>query len=150
MEKRFYAGTALEKDLEMCKLYDELERDDRFEIVGSGRNVEVVEMRYKNNYNAEREETGKTHIGFNFYYINVKYKEFVLNIEPASYYPFTDENNPATINAVPFVIIGENKRIQSGYSFPARSVEEIIKNVERNYEAFKRPLKCACERPIKW
>lgn len=148
MEKRYYAGLALIKDLEMCDLYDELEKDDRFEIVGSGRNVEVVEMEYISAY--ERKETGKTHIGFNFYYINVKYKEFILNIEPASFYPFTDENNPAQINAVPFVIIGENKRIQSGYSFPARSVEEIIKNVERNYEAFKRPLKDACARPIKW
>lgn len=150
MEKRYYAGSALAKDLEMCKLYDELERDNRFEIVGSGRNVDVVEMEYVNNYSTEKRETGKTHIGFNFYYINVKYKELVLNIEPASYYPFTDENNPATINAVPFVIIGENKRIQSGYSFPARSVEEIIKNVERNYEAFKRPLKDVYARPIKW
>lgn len=150
MEKRYYAGLALEKDFEMCKLYDELERDNRFEIIDSGRKVEVVEMRYKNNYDTEREATGKTHIGFDFYYINVKYKEFVLNIEPASNYPFTDKNDPARINAVPFVIIGENKRIQSGYRFPAMSANEIVEYVEKNREFIKHPLKGVFARPIKW
>lgn len=139
MEKRYYAGIRLQEDLAMCRIYDELEKDSRFEITASGKNVEVVEMEYISAH--ERKETGKTHIGFDFNYINVKYKEFILNIETASFYPFIDDNNPAQINATPFLIIGKNKRIQTGYRFPAMSANEIVEYVEKHYDSFKRPLK---------
>lgn len=141
MKKLYKAGLELEKDVAMCEAFDYLESCDDVIILSHGRNVEVVEMRYKNKYNNEREETGKQHNGFEFHYINIFYNGYVWNIEPASYYPFTDENSLGAICATPYILTGDNTIQQCGYKIAFETLDNL-KTIATT------PLKGTYKKPI--
>lgn len=124
MEERFYAGLELEKDLKMCAVFDELQNNNDVIILDHGRNVLVNEMKYVNNYSLDREKTGKTHVGFDFHFITFYYKGRVWTVEPSTYYPFTDDNNPGLINAIPYELIDGWRKKQIGYSQKFESVKD--------------------------
>lgn len=127
MEKRYYAGLALQKDLDMCKVYDDLASNPAVTILRHGRNVEVVEMKYTNTFSSDREDTGKRHVGFDFHYIVIEYRGLEFHIEPASYYPFTDENDPGQIN---FIVYKDGK--QSSYSEAYESIADIDRWIDKH------------------
>ena len=112
---RYYAGHSLKKDLAMCRIYDELEANDDVIILKHDRTALVHEMRYVNGYNMDREDTGETHLGFDFNYIVFYYKGRVWTIEPSTHYPFTDDNNPGPINVIPSKLIDGWFTQQEGY-----------------------------------
>lgn len=135
METRNYVGYDLNKDIEMCKIFDELKNNPEVIILHHGRNVLINEMKYKDNISNDRISTGKTHIGFDYHYITIYYRGTIFNIEPALYYPFTDINHPGRINAVPYIFIPNNYKQQAGYSFAFNSLKDLEK-----YE-YKNPFK---------
>lgn len=125
MKKLFYAGLELEEDLKMCDIFDTLEQCDDVIILSHGRNVEIIEQRYIKPFSSDRENTGKTHNGFEFHYINIYYNGYIWNIEPAQYYPFTDKNNPGAICATPYIFTGDNTMQQCGYSIAFETLEDL-------------------------
>lgn len=143
MKKLFYAGLALEEDLKMCEIFDTLEQNDEVIILKHGRNVEVVEMRYIKPFSSDREETGKKHIGFEYHYIIIYYNGYIWDIEPAAYYPFTDDNNPGAICAMPYIFTGDNTMQQCGYKIAFESMDDLTTPPAR-------PLKGTFSHPIIW
>lgn len=125
MKKLYYAGLALAKDLEFCKILKEVENTKGVFILSKPEEHEVIEMKYKNAYNAEREETGKTHIGFEYHYITFLYKGLIFSVNPASYYPFTDENNPGQWNFVGYQLTTPGTKQQASYSIKFESIKSI-------------------------
>ena len=125
MKQLFYAGLKLEKDLRMCQIFDMLKNNNDVIILSHGRKVEVIEMRYKNKYNSDREKTGARHIGFEYHYINIYYNGYRWKIEPAAYYPFIDENHPGEICAVPYIITADNMRQQCGYARAFTTLDDL-------------------------
>ena len=121
--KLYYAGLSLEEDLAMCQVFDELEANPDVKILSHGRNVTIIEC--ERDRWGELKPTGDTHLGFEFHYITIQYKGFVFSIEPATYYPFTDENQPGPINFVPYLIRSENHIAQCGYAFRYDNIESI-------------------------
>lgn len=129
MKELFYAGLQLQKDLRMCAIYDELEAADDVIILSSGRRCVIHEMIYTGR-GTDREDTGKTHFGFEFHYITVYCNGAIFNIEPASYYPFTDENDPGEINFIAYRITDENKMKQATFREAYNGVDSIRKAAE--------------------
>ena len=127
MKELYYVGLTLEKDLKMCEFFDMLSKNDDVIILNHGRNCKIHECKYKNNYSTDREDTGRTHIGFEFHYITFYYKGRIYNLEPASYYPFTDENDPGKFNVVPYELIDGWYKKQMGYSTPFESIKDLTK-----------------------
>ena len=121
--KLYYAGLKLEEDLAMCKVFDELEANPDVKILSHGRKNEIIEC--GRDRWGELKETGAKHLGFEYHYINIQYRGFVFSIEPATYYPFTDENHPGPINFVPYLIRDENHIAQCGYAFRYDNIESI-------------------------
>lgn len=131
MNKLYYAGIILEEDLGLCEIFDELEQNPLVNIYHHGRDKEIVEMKYVNNYNSDREETGKTHVGFEFHFICFEYKGVRFHIEPASFYPFRDENDPGLYNFIAYVKVGKpyerEQWQQASYSEEYHSITDIDK-----------------------
>lgn len=121
--KLYYAGLSLEEDLAMCQVFDELEANPDVTILSHGRKNEIIECEY--NRWGELKELGTSHLGFEYHYINIQYRGFVFSIEPATYYPFTDENHPGPINFVPYLIRDKNHIAQCGYAFRYDNIESI-------------------------
>lgn len=121
--KLYYAGLNLEEDLAMCQVFDELEANPDVKILSHGRKNEIIECKYDKW--GELKKLGTSHLGFEFHYINIQYRGFVFNIEPASYYPFTDVNLPGPINFVPYLIRDEHHIAQCGYAFKYDNIESI-------------------------
>lgn len=121
--KLYYAGLSLEEDLAMCQVFDELEANPDVKILSHGRKNEIIECEYDRW--GELKETGVKHLGFEYHYINIQYRGFVFSIEPAAYYPFTDENYPGPINFVPYLIRDEHHIAQCGYAYRYDSIEDI-------------------------
>ena len=121
--KLYYAGLKLEEDLAMCQVFDELEANPDVKILSHGRKNEIIEC-VRDRW-GELKETGVTHLGFEYHYINIQYKGFVFSISPSTYYPFTDENYPGPINFVPYLIRDEHHIAQCGYAFVYDNIESI-------------------------
>lgn len=121
--KLYYAGLKLEEDLALCKVFDELEANPDVKILSHGRKNEIIECEYDRW--GELKPVGISHLGFEFHYIIIQYGDFVFHIEPATYYPFTDENHPGKINFVPYLIIDHEYIAQCGYSFKYENIQDI-------------------------
>lgn len=102
MRELYLAGTQLAKDLAFCKLVDEIERNPMTRVIKKSEPCIVHEMTYAGRF-YDRVDTGFTHIGYDLHYITFVYRGLMFNVEPATYYPFTDENNPGEFNFVPYV-----------------------------------------------
>ena len=121
----YYAGIELAKDLKMCEVFDKIESNHDAIILSHGRKVNIIECKYTNTYSPKMEPTGAEHLGFEFHFITVYYRGIIWSIQPATYYPFTDVNNPGEINATPYLLVDGNKKIQCGYSQPFNTLEEL-------------------------
>ena len=80
MEKRYYAGFRLAKDLDFVQLVKEIRNNDEIKVKVLPELFEIVEMEYiyttnEQGYNPHRVDTGKTHIGYDFTYITIEYKD---------------------------------------------------------------------------
>lgn len=102
MRELYLAGTQLAKDLAFCKLVDEIERNPMTRVIKKSEPCIVHEMTYAGRF-YDRVDTGFTHIGYDLHYITFVYRDLMFNVEPSTYYPFTDENNPGEFNFVPYV-----------------------------------------------
>lgn len=134
MKQLFLGGIALEKDLEFVKIVKELEAAPDVFIITKAEQFEVVEM--TGGSWDTRKETGKKHIGYDLHYIC-----FVLDngnafyVEPSSYYPFTDANNPGMFNFTPYRLPSAGHKQQMDYSH-AYSLQAV-----RNYHMNAHPLR---------
>lgn len=137
----YKAGIALEEDMEMCEAFDEIERNPEAVIIGHGRKVNICECKYKSAFCSDMEKTGREHLGFDFLYIIVYYNGFIWSINPATYYPFTDTNNPGRINATPYLLIDGCAKIQCGYAQPFEGLEKL-------QTPHRSPLKGVYKQPI--
>ena len=145
MKKGIYkAGIELEKDLAMCAVFDECDRNDDAIIIAHGRKENIIECEYKNNYSCETVATGKTHVGFAFHYVTVYYRGYIWNIEPSTYYPFTDENHPGQINATPYLLYDGLYKMQCGYAQPFDGLESL------RIPTTESPLKGVYKNPLFW
>lgn len=130
-EERYYGGIRLEEDLGLCAIYDDLASNDDVIIINHGRNVLVHEMKYVDSLGT-REDTGKTHIGFDFSYITFYYNGKIYNVEPSTYYPFTDDNNPGQYNYVAYDIIDDGwTKTQGSYAEAYHGLESLNKPYQK-------------------
>lgn len=139
----YYAGRDLAKDLQMCEFYDALEANNDVIILHHGRNAWVHEMEYIHpQVNAERRDTGKTHLGFGFHFITFYYDGRVWNVEPSPHYPFTDENYPKPFCVCPFKLIDGWYERQEGYYMGYESLKDCrYENISSLKETMpKRPI----------
>lgn len=125
----------------MCAIFDAISTNADAIILRHGRDAKIVEMRYKNDYNLDREPTGREHVGFEFHFITVFYGGYVWNIEPSTFCPFTDVNNPGEIGATPYIFTGDNTIQQCGYTIPFEKLDDLE-------ECRTAPLKGTCPRPV--
>lgn len=103
MKELYLAGTQLAKDLAFCKLVEEIERHPLVRVIKKAEPCLVHEMTYAGRF-YDRVDTGFTHIGYDLHYITFVYRGLMFNVEPATYYPFTDVNNPGEFNFVPYLV----------------------------------------------
>ncbi len=130
-KKLYLAGISLAKDLEFCKILKEVESTKGVYILSKPEEHTVIEMKYKNAFSNERETTGKTHIGYDYHYITFLYNGLVFSINAATYYPFTDANDPGQWNFVIYQLTTPGTKTQCTYSIKYEdfnSIKEFIKN----------------------
>ena len=131
MKELYYSGIVLEKDLLMCKIYDALEANNNVIILRHGRDTLIHEMKASGKWGENRKDTGRTHLGFSFHFITIFYRGTIFSIEPSSYYPFTDENNPGMINFVAYKTDGWN-RTQESYSIEYQGIQSLDEYLDNN------------------
>ena len=127
----YYGGIDLEKDLIMCKIYNALEANNEVIILRHGRDTLIHEMKAAGKWGENREDTGRIHLGFSFHFITIFYRGTIFSIEPSSYYPFTDENNPGMINFVAYKTDGWN-RTQESYSIEYQGIQSLDEYLDNN------------------
>lgn len=133
----YYAGLGLKKDLEFCKIFDELKVNKDVKIIRHDRYHLIKEMEYVDSFSLDRIETGKTHIGFEFHFIVFYYKGYVFDVEPASFYPFADENDPGKFNFVCYKKVSKDyekvtKFQQASYKEKFESIKDIDIYLEKH------------------
>ena len=125
MDKLYYAGIALQKDLEFCEILEEIENTHGVYVISKPDPYTVIEMKYKNAYNSEREETGNTHTGYYYHYITFLYEGYIFSINPSSYYPFTDSNDPGKWNFTVFNLVSPIQKQQASYNYEYKNINSI-------------------------
>ena len=130
-KKLYLAGISLAKDLEFCKILEEIENTKGVYILSKPEEHTVIEMKYINAFSNKREETGKTHIGYDYHYITFLYNGLVFSINPASYYPFTDENNPGQWNFVTYLLTTPGTKQQASYSIKYENIKSIDNYIKK-------------------
>ena len=130
MKKLYYAGLALEKDLEFCNILKEVENTRGVFILNKPEEHKVIEMEYINAFSSERKETGKTHIGYDYHYITFLYNGLVFSINAATYYPFTDVNDPGRWNFVVYQLVTPGTKQQATYSIKYDNFTSIKKFID--------------------
>lgn len=127
MKKLYYAGIALQKDLEFCEILKEVENKKGVYILSTPEQHTVIEMEYINSFSRDRKETGKTHIGYDYHYITFLFNGLIFSINPAQYYPFTDSNDPGRWNFVVYQFITPGTKQQTTYSIKYDDFSSIEK-----------------------
>ena len=132
MKERFYAGIALEKDLQFCAYMEELRKDPRVFIINEGEHVLVHEMEYTTGYlgKPKQIDTGRTHEGYASHYVTFMFGSGMFYMQASPYYPFTDENYPGAFNFVPYTVASPSRKIQADYYVAYAGISSI-----RAYEA---------------
>ena len=127
MKKLYYAGIALNKDLEFCEIVKEIEKTPGVYILSLPEPHKIIEMEYISPYSSERKETGKTHTGYDYHYITFLYKGLIFTINAAQYYPFTDINDPGRWNFVVYQLTTPGTKQQTSYSIKYDDFSSIEK-----------------------
>lgn len=130
MKKLYYAGLALEKDLEFCEIVKEIKNKQGVYILSEPEQFEVIEMRYKSAFNSEREETEKKHIGYNYHYITFLYNGIIFTVDGSTYYPFTDTNHPGKWNFRIYKLITPATKTQCTYNIKYEDFNSIKKYID--------------------
>jgi hypothetical protein len=131
-KKLYYAGIALQKDLEFCEILKEVENTKDVYILSKPEKHTVVEMEYIKGFSNKRKETGKTHTGYDYHYIIFLYKGLVFSVNPATYYPFTDENDPGQWNFVVYQLTTPATKQQATYSIKYENIKSIDNYISNN------------------
>lgn len=129
MNELYYCGYRLKEDLGLCKIFDDLQANDDVIIFAHGRNTLIHEEEYTNSYNCDRKDTGKTHIGFEYHYINFYYKGMIYHVEPSS----VDVMVGSDYYYVPYNLVDGWYQNQAGY--PAAFKD--INSLDGKYEKIK-------------
>jgi hypothetical protein len=129
-KKLYYAGIALQKDLEFCEILKEVENTRGVYILSKPEEHEVIEMKYIKGFSNEREATGKTHTGYDYHYITFLYNGLVFSINAATYYPFTDTNDPGRWNFVVYELTTPATKTQATYSIKYEDFNSINKFID--------------------
>lgn len=127
MKERYYAGIALEKDLQFCAYMDELRQDPRVFIINEGERVLVHETEYTVGYlgKPRQVDTGRTHMGYASHYVTFLFGNFVIYMQASDHYPFTDDNYPGAFNFIPYAIISPSKRAQADYYLAYAGISSV-------------------------
>lgn len=127
MKERFYAGIALEKDLQFCAYMEELRKDPRVFIINEGERVLVHETEYTSGYlgKPKQIDTGRTHEGYASHYVTFLFGNFVIYMQAADHYPFTDENHPGAFNFIPYAIISPGVKMQADYYLAYSGISSV-------------------------
>lgn len=133
MKERFYAGLALEKDLQFCAYMEELRKDPRVFIINEGERVLVHEMEYTTGHlgKPKQIDTGRTHEGYDGHYVSFLFGNFVIYMQASDYYPFTDDNYPGAFNFIPYTIISPGLKMQRDYYLAYAGISSIETYVEQ-------------------
>lgn len=115
MKDRFYNGITLEKDLEFCKIMQELEQNPHVLLLSIPESCLIHHMVRTPHSLSGFDETGETHVGYGARYVTFAHKGFVFYVQAGTYYPFTDENFPGKFNFLVYRRIGRAQRVQCSY-----------------------------------
>ena len=130
MKKLYYAGLSLQKDLEFCEILKEVENTHGVYVLSKPEEHLIIEMKYVSVFSSERIETGKTHIGYDYHYITFLYKGLIFSINAASYYPFTDDNDPGKWNFVVYQLTTPATKTQATYNIKYEGFTSIEKFID--------------------
>ena len=121
MNELYYCGYRLKEDLGLCKIFDDLQANDDVIIFAHGRNTLIHEEEYINSYNCDRKDTGKTHIGFEYHYINFYYKGMIYHVEPSS----VDVMVGSDYYYVPYNLVDGWYQNQAGYPAAFKDINSL-------------------------
>lgn len=128
MNELYYAGYRLKEDLGLCKIFDDLQANDDVIIFSHGRNTLIHEMEYIGGaFSSDRKDTGKTHIGFEYHYINFYYKGMIYHVEPSS----VDVMVGSDYYYVPYKLIDGWYQNQAGYQAAFKGIESLDGNYQK-------------------
>lgn len=126
MKELFYAGMNLQKDLEFCKIMDELIEDPRVLLLSEPEPVVVHHMEYDPHSSSCRYDTNETHIGYDRHYVTLLFNGRIFYVQASDYYPFTDVNYPGQFNFIAHNRIGMTKMKQCSYYEKYQNIESIL------------------------
>lgn len=128
MNELYYAGYRLKEDLGLCKIFDDLQANDDVIIFSHGRNTLIHEMEYIGGaFSSDRKDTGKTHIGFEYHYINFYYKGMIYHVEPSS----VDVMVGSDYYYVPYKLVDGWYQNQAGYPAAFKDINSLNGKYEK-------------------
>ena len=127
MKELFLAGYTLQVDLGLCKILDDLLANDEVIVFAHGRDTLIHEMKYTNNFSSDRVDTGKTHIGFEYRYVNFYYRGTIYHVEPST----VDTMVGTTYYYVPYKLIDGWYQNQIGYPTAFEGIESLNEKYEK-------------------
>ncbi len=125
MKELFYQGMRLEEDFEMIKYLQEVQKNPEALVLEVPEEHLIHEMEYVNNYNHDRRDTGRTHIGYDYHYFTFFYKGFVIYVSSGMFYPFTDENYPGRYNFVLYARVDLCHKRQLTYNIAYEGLHSV-------------------------
>ena len=135
MKELFYNGLELEKDVEFCKIMQELEENPHVLLLSDPEPCLIHHMVREHGVPWKFRNTGETHVGYRSHFVTFAYEGFVFYVEAAPYYPFTDKNFPGRYNFIAHIRVGRTQRVQCSYFEAYEGIQSISEWVEA-----KRPM----------
>ena len=139
MEKRYYAGYRLAKDLDFVQLVKEIKNNPEMKIKNIPELFEIVEMEYISQWNSERKETGKTHTGYDFTYITIEYKN--------NYYYIQYQDLGGLFEVTGYKKVSPLKKQQVTYSMTFQNYDDLM-DIIKKQPLYTRPLSKTHEQQI--
>ena len=130
MKKLYYAGYTLEKEKSFCELVEAIKQNESIKIKDIASLVEVIEMEYISPFNGDRKETGSTHIGYDFQYLTIEYKN--------NYY-YIQHERFANFEVTGYMKVSPTTKQQATYSTPFKDYNELLAHIEIEKQ-YIRPL----------
>ena len=131
MEKRYYAGFRLAKDLDFVQLVKEIRSNPELKVKQLPELFTIVEMEYINAWNSERKETGRTHAGYDFTYITIEYKN--------NYYYIQHADLSSHFEVTGYIKVSPLEKQQATYSMNFQNYDDLM-DIIKKQPLYTRPL----------
>lgn len=139
LQKRYYAGFRLQKDLDFINLVKDIKGNEDIKIKALPELFEVVEMEYISSFSSDRKETGKTHYGYDFTYITIEYKN--------NYYTIQYQDLGGLFEVTGYKKVSPLKKQQARYSMTFENYTDLL-DIMNKQPLYTKPLSKTHEQQI--